>query len=69
VGIFGVHLLHLGRREPVLRRAMQTIEQGIEDGRLRPVVDRVFPLSQEGAIEAHAYVHQRRNLGKVILAR
>lgn len=36
-----------------------------EKGRLKPVIDRVFPLPQ--AQEAHNYVLQNRNTGKVIL--
>lgn len=35
------------------------------EGELEAVVDRVFPLA--GAAEAHAYVEQNRNLGKVLL--
>jgi NADPH:quinone reductase-like Zn-dependent oxidoreductase len=34
-------------------------------GRLESVIDRVFPLAN--AAEAHAYVEQNRNLGKVML--
>jgi len=35
------------------------------DGRLRPIIDRHFPLPEAQA--AHAYVAQNRNIGKVIL--
>jgi tumor protein p53-inducible protein 3 len=35
------------------------------DGRLRPIVDRHFPLPEAQA--AHAYVAQNKNIGKVIL--
>jgi putative PIG3 family NAD(P)H quinone oxidoreductase len=35
------------------------------DGRLRPIIDRVFPIAEAQA--AHAYVRQNRNTGKVIL--
>jgi NADPH:quinone reductase-like Zn-dependent oxidoreductase len=34
-------------------------------GELEPVVDRVFPLAE--AAEAHTYVEENRNLGKVML--
>lgn len=34
-------------------------------GRIRPRVDRAFPL-EEGAA-AHRYIHERRNIGKVVL--
>jgi NADPH2:quinone reductase len=68
LGIFGVHLLHLGQNEGILRRALETIEAGVEQGQLRPIIDRVFPLTREGVIAAHEYVHQRKSLGKVVLA-
>ena len=37
------------------------------NGELRAVVDRTFPLTRAGAVEAHQYIHERRNLGKVVL--
>lgn len=68
VGIFGVHLLHLGSKESVLRPALQEIFRAVVAGELKPVVDSIYPLSRGGAIEAHAHLHARRNLGKVVLA-
>jgi len=66
-GIHGVHLLHLGRRERVLREAWAEILPRVLERRLRPVVDRTFPLTREGAIAAHAHLHSRGNIGKVVL--
>jgi putative PIG3 family NAD(P)H quinone oxidoreductase len=37
----------------------------LADGRLVPVIDRVFPITEVEA--AHAYVRENRNIGKVIL--
>jgi len=37
----------------------------LASGKLQPVIDRVFPISEAGA--AHAYVKENRNIGKVIL--
>ncbi len=37
----------------------------LEAGRLRPVLDRTFPL--EAAAEAHRYMAESRNLGRVVL--
>jgi putative PIG3 family NAD(P)H quinone oxidoreductase len=37
----------------------------LEEGRLEPVIDRVFPIEEAQA--AHAHVRQNRNIGKVIL--
>lgn len=68
IGVFGVHLLHLGAKETLLRPALEEIYRGVIAGELRPVVDRTFPLYRNGAVEAHAYLHARRNLGKVVLA-
>jgi D-arabinose 1-dehydrogenase-like Zn-dependent alcohol dehydrogenase len=36
-------------------------------GDLKPVIDRTFPLTQVGAVEAHHYLHARKNTGKVVL--
>jgi NADPH:quinone reductase-like Zn-dependent oxidoreductase len=67
LGVFGVHLLHLGAREPLLRAAAEEIFRRIAAGGLRPVVDRTFPLTRAGAVAAHRYIHARNNLGKVLL--
>ena len=34
-------------------------------GRIKPIVDRVFPLAQ--AVDAHRYMEENRNFGKIIL--
>ncbi|MGH8008204.1 MAG: zinc-binding dehydrogenase, partial [Candidatus Binatia bacterium] len=34
-------------------------------GRIKPIIDRVFPLAQAG--EAHRYMEENRNFGKIIL--
>jgi len=67
LGVFGVHLLHLGAKESVLRAAAVEIFRRIAAGEIRPVVDRTFPLTREGAVAAHRYLHERKNLGKVVL--
>ena len=35
------------------------------EGKLTPRVDRAFPLAEAAA--AHRYIHERRNVGKVVL--
>ncbi len=44
---------------------LQTLGRWIEEGRLVPVVDRVYPLAD--AQEAHAYIETKRARGKVVL--
>jgi len=69
IGISGVHLLHLHEREGLLLSGTEEIYRGVEAGELKPVLDRTFPLNRDGAVEAHRYIHARRNLGKVVLTR
>jgi NADPH:quinone reductase-like Zn-dependent oxidoreductase len=66
-GIFGIHLLHLLDREAVLRPALEEIYRLVGAGKLKPVLDRTFPLTRDGAVEAHHYLHARKNTGKVVL--
>jgi NADPH2:quinone reductase len=67
-GAFGVALFNLGHKESLLRPALDQIFQAIVADELRTVVDRIFPFDRIGAIDAHTYLHERRNLGKVVLA-
>ncbi len=68
IGISGVHLLHLHEQEELLRAHLGRILASVEAGEYRAVVDRSFPLTRDGAVEAHRYIHERRNLGKVVLS-
>ena len=64
-GIFGVNIGHMWGIEGKLRPWMMEIMKGIENGWVNPHVDRVFPL--EKAAEAHTYIEERLNIGKVVL--
>lgn len=68
VGVLGVHLLHLGKKEQLLGPALEGIFQSVVAGEVRPIVDRVCSLDRDGAVAAHRYLHERRNIGKVVLA-
>ncbi len=69
LSISGVHLLHLGAKENVLRECYQEMLPGFASGELFPVLDKTFPLTATGAAAAHQYLHERKNLGKVVLVR
>lgn len=66
-GVFGIHLLHLKEKEGLLRPALEEIYSGVAEGRWKPIMDRSFPLTRDGAVEAHHFLHDRKNLGKVVL--
>jgi len=68
LGLFGVHLLHLGGKEEILRTALEEIYRDVAAGALRPVVDRTFPLTRDGAVAAHRHLHARRAMGKIVLS-
>ncbi len=67
LGVFGIHLLHLEAKDVILGPTLERIFQRVVEGELRPIVDRTFPLDRDGAVAAHRYLHERRNLGKVVL--
>jgi NADPH:quinone reductase-like Zn-dependent oxidoreductase len=64
-GVFGVNLGHLWHEGEKVRGWMQDILQGVQEGWVRPHIDRTFPFEQAG--DAHAYMEARRNIGKVVL--
>ena len=69
VGVFGFHLGLLRNKESTVIPAFEAIMERIASGAVRPIVSRTFPLSQAGAVEAHHFIHERRNVGKVLLER
>jgi NADPH:quinone reductase-like Zn-dependent oxidoreductase len=44
---------------------MQEILKGVEEGWIKPHVDRSFSFEEAGA--AHQYLEERKNIGKVVL--
>ncbi|HXZ19247.1 MAG TPA: medium chain dehydrogenase/reductase family protein [Candidatus Acidoferrales bacterium] len=63
--VIGVHLGRMRGREAVLRREMDDILALYSAGQIHPVVGKTFPLEQAAA--AHRYIHDRQNVGKVVL--
>ncbi len=64
-GVFGVNMGHLWNEGEKVREWGLDILKGVEEGWVRPHVDKVFPFDQ--AAEAHQYIENRQNIGKVIL--
>jgi NADPH:quinone reductase-like Zn-dependent oxidoreductase len=64
-GIFGLNMLKWWDREGSLDRVTEPLMADLEQGRLEPVVAKAFPFEQAG--EAHKFIAERRNVGKVVL--
>jgi NADPH:quinone reductase-like Zn-dependent oxidoreductase len=63
--VAGVNVGHLWSADALLRPQIERLLSYAREGRIRPRVDRAFPLAEGGA--AHQYIHERRNIGKVVL--
>ena len=64
-GVAGVNLGHLWDHVALFQTWLDHLTTWFGDGQLHPHVDRAFPLAN--AADAHRYLQERRNLGKVIL--
>jgi synaptic vesicle membrane protein VAT-1 len=63
--VAGVNLGHLWNAERIVRPQIEALLGYARAGRIRPRVDRTFPLAEAAA--AHRYIHERRNIGKIVL--
>jgi NADPH:quinone reductase-like Zn-dependent oxidoreductase len=64
-GVFGLNMLSWWKAEGTINRAIYPLRDDLEAGRLVPVVSQAFPFEQAAA--AHRFIHERRNVGKVVL--
>ena len=64
--VMGIHLGELWHAVSRVRGWFDTLVRWTAEGALAPHIDKVFPLAQ--AADAHARLHARRNIGKVLLA-
>jgi NADPH:quinone reductase-like Zn-dependent oxidoreductase len=64
-GVFGLNMLGWWDREGNLDRVTSPLMVDLEAGRLDPVVAEAFPFDRAG--DAHEFIAQRRNVGKVVL--
>ena len=64
-GVFGLNMLHWWDTEGNLDRVVEPLTADLAAGRLQPVVAEAFPFERAG--EAHRFIAERRNVGKVVL--
>jgi NADPH:quinone reductase-like Zn-dependent oxidoreductase len=64
-GVFGLNMLKWWEREGGLDRVTEPLMADLEAGHLEPVVAESFPFEQAG--DAHKFIAERRNVGKVVL--
>lgn len=64
-GVFGLNMLTWWDREQDLSRVIQPVGEGLANGAFKPLVAEAFPFSRAG--EAHRYMQEARNVGKVVL--
>jgi NADPH:quinone reductase-like Zn-dependent oxidoreductase len=64
-GVFGLNLGHMWHEPQKVAVWMKEILRGVEEGWIKPYVDRAFRFDEAGA--AHQYLEQRKNTGKVVL--
>jgi NADPH:quinone reductase-like Zn-dependent oxidoreductase len=64
-GVFGLNMLSWWDREGNIDRLVEPLSRDLANGRLRPVVAEAFPFERAG--EAHRFIAERRNIGKVVL--
>lgn len=64
--VIGVHLGTMGRAKPALVRSwMMELFELYAAGKIKPHIGKTFPLAE--AVLAHHFIHDRKNIGKVLL--
>lgn len=64
-GVFGLNLGHMWHEPEKVAAWMRVILEGVSEGWIRPYVDKAFRFEQAG--EAHSFIEERKNIGKVVL--
>lgn len=64
-GVFGLNMLSWFKREGNIDRLIGPLTELLDEGALEPVVSEAFPFDR--AADAHRYIAERRNVGKVVL--
>jgi NADPH:quinone reductase-like Zn-dependent oxidoreductase len=61
----GYTLFEIVKNAESLARGKQFIYSGLETGKLKPIIDRTFPL--ERIVEAHKYMETNQQKGKIVV--
>jgi NADPH:quinone reductase-like Zn-dependent oxidoreductase len=64
-GVFGLNMLSWWDAEGSLDRVIAPLLPALQNGELKPIVAEAFPF--ERAADAHRFIAERRNVGKVVL--
>jgi NADPH:quinone reductase-like Zn-dependent oxidoreductase len=64
-GVFGLNMLAWSDQEGSLERINEPLMEKLAGGELKPVVAEAFPFERAG--DAHRFIAERRNIGKVVL--
>jgi NADPH:quinone reductase-like Zn-dependent oxidoreductase len=65
LSVIGVNLGRMQSRGALLRTELEELFRMYGDGKIKPVIGKTFPLAEAAA--AHRYIHERKNVGKVVL--
>jgi NADPH:quinone reductase-like Zn-dependent oxidoreductase len=65
IAVIGVHIGKLGHKSRVLKPQLEEIFRLYHAGKVKPVIGKTFDLKEAAA--AHQYIHDRKNVGKVVL--
>ncbi len=65
IAVIGVHLGRMPSRGELLKKQWDEITRLHAEGKVKPVIGKTFAL--EEAALAHRYMHERKNVGKVVL--
>jgi NADPH:quinone reductase-like Zn-dependent oxidoreductase len=63
--VIGLNMLRLFDAKNSIEAFTEPLEQWVDQGLIRPVVAQSFPL--ERAADAHSFIQERKNVGKVVL--
>ena len=69
IGVFGLNLAHLFEERELLHGGLLEVVGRATRGEIAPTIAATFPLTAKGAADAHSYLHDRKNVGKVVLVR